>query len=192
MDTDNILFHALNEQTPEMGYATLKDTLARADEPVRDQLLDDLACVAPFFTETGYAPLDQWMTQLSERQDNIPERDALYAQWQDNIEGLCVMHPAQRKGAVFTPDASEPGRVRYTEFDKHGFFAHSTFDTYAEAFTDAWQAGYRVPEPGSIDQMAITPEWAAGMKATLAIQQHNQQRPKSEDAESPSPIRPSR
>ena len=171
---DDILFHALNEQEPKLGCATLKETIARASTEDAAIIVENLTLVAPFYTDTGYAPMDQWMEQLATAQDMQKERDVCFSKWESEMAGLCVAKKDRiDKGVVFTPDASEPGRVRYTEFDNMGFFSHSTFDSYKEAFNSAWAEGYREPTPGMIDALAITETWSKGMSATLEIQQYN-------------------
>lgn len=189
----DLIYHALNEQTPEMGYDTLKQLLARVDETEATLIIEDLICVAPFYVDTGHKEMDEWMQSLTNAQDQIPARDACFAKWENNVAGLCMADSEGRRAVVFTPDASEPGRVRYTEFDSKGFFSHATFDTYQQAFEDAWKAGYRCPAPGMLDTMAVTQEWAKGMKDTLAVQQHNQaltpSTPAHEKNDAPSPSR---
>ena len=171
---DYILYHALNEQEPQLGFVTLKETIARASTEDAAIIVENLTLVAPFYTDTGYAPMDQWMEQLATAQDMQKERDVCFSKWESEMAGLCVAKKDRiDKGVVFTPDASEPGRVRYTEFDNMGFFSHSTFDSYKEAFNSAWAEGYREPTPGMIDALAITETWSKGMSATLEIQQHN-------------------
>lgn len=171
---DDILYHALNEQEPQLGFVTLKETIARASQEDAVTIMENLALVAPFYTDTGYAPMDAWMDQLANARNMDKERNACFAKWERDIAGLCVARTGRSdRGVVFTPDASEPGRVRYTEFDRMGFFSHSTFDSYKEAFDSAWDQGYREPTPGMIDALAITETWSKGMSATLEIQQYN-------------------
>jgi hypothetical protein len=72
--------------------------------------------------------------------------------------------------AVVIPDASEPGRWRYSEYDKSGFASHRTFDTPHEAAAAAADEGFTEAAPGTLDQLAVTDEWAEGTRAARVMQ----------------------
>lgn len=66
--------------------------------------------------------------------------------------------------AVVIPDASEPGRWRFSQYDTRGFGGHRTFDSPHEAAGAAAAEGYTEPAPGSLDRMAATDAWAEGTR----------------------------
>lgn len=87
-------------------------------------------------------------------------------------------NPRSEHHAVLLPDASEPGKWRYSEYDPRGFMGHQAYDTKAEALKELADAGYTEPAKGSLDQFAVTQEWAEGMRANKMIQTSNALRSK--------------
>jgi len=79
-------------------------------------------------------------------------------------------HPKSDHHAVVIPDASEPGRWRYSEYDPYGFSSHKTFDSPHEAAAAAGAAGYTEPAAGSLDRLATTEKWAQGTRAAKIMQ----------------------
>jgi hypothetical protein len=75
-----------------------------------------------------------------------------------------------KRWAFFLKDATIPGSVRYQEFDDLGFYTHHTFDSYDEALKDAIHHNFLVPDPGALNRLSITPDWANGMKMVEACQ----------------------
>jgi hypothetical protein len=78
-----------------------------------------------------------------------------------------------KRHCILVPDASEPGRYRYSMFDARGFFSHSAHNTAAEAVADAARAGFTVAAPGILDRLATTQEWEHGSAVAAVMQQHN-------------------
>lgn len=78
-----------------------------------------------------------------------------------------------RRHIVLLPDASNPGKYRYQTFDSQGFSSHSTHDTPEQAVADAAEQGYTVSNPGILDKLAGTDEWAHGMAINAVMQAHN-------------------
>lgn len=78
-----------------------------------------------------------------------------------------------KRHAILLPDASSPGKYRYQMFDEHGFSAHSTHNSPEEAVADAARTGYHVPNPGILDKLAGTDEWAHGMAINAIVQALN-------------------
>ena len=79
-------------------------------------------------------------------------------------------HPKHDNHAVVIPDASEPGRWRYSEYDPDGFSSHKTFDSPHEAAAAAGAMGYTEPAPGSLDRLASTERWAQGTRSAKVMQ----------------------
>ncbi|MEY8688472.1 MAG: hypothetical protein AB9M53_01150 [Leptothrix sp. (in: b-proteobacteria)] len=78
-----------------------------------------------------------------------------------------------RRHVILLPDASNPGKYRHQMFDHRGFMSHSTHDTPEEAVADAARQGFRVHNPGILDKLAGTDEWAHGMAVNALIQAHS-------------------
>ena len=89
-----------------------------------------------------------------------------------HASGVRELEHHRNKGdhAVVIPDASHPGKFRYSEYDAHGFRGHKTFDTEAEAHEAAADAGYRSPAPGSLGELASTQKWAEGTRHAKVMQ----------------------
>lgn len=88
-------------------------------------------------------------------------------------DGTEMSHSDGQRHAILLPDASSPGKYRYQTFDANGFMAHSTHDTEEEAVADAARQGYHVHNPGVLDRLAGTDEWAHGMAINAIMQAHN-------------------
>ncbi|NVZ11555.1 hypothetical protein HW932_20100 [Allochromatium humboldtianum] len=91
----------------------------------------------------------------------------------DEAVGLELRHHTLEQWAAIFPDASEPGRFRHQYFDARGFFSHGTFDTAQAALKAAIREGFCVLDPGVLDRLSQTPEWASGLIALEAVQRHN-------------------
>lgn len=78
-----------------------------------------------------------------------------------------------KRHAILLPDASSPGKYRYQMFDDRGFSAHSTHDSPEAAVADAASSGFHVHNPGVLDKLAGTDEWAHGMAMSAIMQAHN-------------------
>jgi hypothetical protein len=87
-------------------------------------------------------------------------------------DGTELAHTDGRRFCVLLPDASEPGRYRYSSFDARGFYTHAVFDSAHQAVADAASSGFTVPAPGVMDRLASEPEWAHGMAVADIMQRH--------------------
>lgn len=90
-----------------------------------------------------------------------------------NGDGTELSDDEGKRHAILLPDASSPGKYRYQMFDEHGFSAHSTHDSPEEAVADAARSGFHVPNPGILDKLAGTDEWAHGMAINAIVQAIN-------------------
>lgn len=100
-------------------------------------------------------------------------KQKLLEEFSEVLAGVELSNGDKTQFAVFLPDASEPGRVRYSCFDKYGFFNHYTFDTYEEALESAWGLGFRHRATGSLNELCVLSSWHEGTKITNAIQKLN-------------------
>jgi hypothetical protein len=100
-------------------------------------------------------------------------KQKLMEEFSDVLAGVELSNGDKTQFAVFLPDSSEPGRYRYSLFDKYGFYNHYTFDTYKEALDSAWDEGFRHRASGSLNNLCVQSSWHAGTKITNAIQKLN-------------------
>ena len=86
--------------------------------------------------------------------------------------GLRELEHYRDKGdhAVVIPDASHPGKYRYSEYDDRGFRGHQTFDTEALAYEAAADAGFHKPAKGSLSKLSGTDKWAEGTRHAKIMQ----------------------
>lgn len=118
--------------------------------------------------ETGFRRM-----LLEQSRDSLGKLSAAFAAFHATGDGTELSDKEGKRHAVLLPDASEPGKYRYQMFDDRGFSAHSTHDTPEDAVADAVSAGFHVPNPGVLDRLAGTDEWAHGMAVNAVMQAHN-------------------
>lgn len=78
--------------------------------------------------------------------------------------GIEAKKPDSNRHALILPDASNPGKYRYSAYDEHGFYTHATHDTADQALDEAIKEGFTEHAPGSLDRLSQTDTWAQGMK----------------------------
>jgi hypothetical protein len=137
-------------------------------------LKDELASLYHFFNDTPSDDFNQLMTALYRDVYALDEKEALLNVDPSEMTGLQLANPSNENFMVFLPDPSEKGRVRYSEFNKNGFFSHFTQDEYAPLIEEAWNMGYRIRTSNKLETLSMQPEWSSGSKEVLLIQQYNQ------------------
>jgi hypothetical protein len=146
----------------------------RQQAPITRRLTETVfADIASFFTDSPVQALAKLASQILYRRCGVAERDAIMSERDGDLSGLELGNTAGTQFVVFLRDVSVPDAVRYTNFDESGFFAHATFDTYADALTAAWDNGYRFNSAGALNRLCVTQSWSAGSKVTLLVQQVN-------------------
>lgn len=118
-----------------------------------------LACVA-----------DELMGMIQEKIISLELLTKLYA---EHGLGLTVKHRSREAWCVLTGDASEPGRYRWTQFQRDGFTGHCTHDTPELCLGDMMDDGYTVLDQGALERLCGTPEWQRGTEITAIIQACN-------------------
>lgn len=84
--------------------------------------------------------------------------------------GLEIKKPDSNRHALILPDATQPGKYRYSAYDEGGFYTHSTHDTADKALDEAIKEGFTEHAPGSLDRLSQTEAWAQGMARADAAQ----------------------
>lgn len=139
----------------------------------RDVANEALESICYFYTDSSNKFMASLARSAVEKIEGVKEREAILAQNYADLTGVQMVNGTGRAYIVFLPDASEPGRVRYSCFDTGGFFSHSTFDNYDEALEDAWRSGFRAVSEDVLSDMSLSDEWAKGSEYTAMIQQIN-------------------
>ena len=121
--------------------------------------------------ETSRAFLEDYTLPHKEGEHRALE--AAFAAHAQHGDGTELSNKDGRRHAILLPDASNPGKYRYQMFDERGFMSHSTHDTPEDAVADAVSQGYHVHNPGILDRLAGTDEWAHGMAVNAVMQAHN-------------------
>ena len=99
---------------------------------------------------------------------------ALYAELDQFGLGMIVQNESGDSFALILPDASEPGRFRYSAFRAIGWMTHYTCDTIDEVIREAFQAGFRLVAPrDTLEKMSVTAEWLKGCERLQFITAHN-------------------
>lgn len=150
-------------------YAVIK-TLKLEVGSLKPVLDDALNSICYFYEDSA----DSRMATLAKRYIRKIEGQAfkggLLKRDNGDLCGVQLANTSASQFAVFLPDASEPGRVRYSCFDKRGFFSHATYDTYQQALDGAWLAGFRIEVENRLQTLCMTEDWSEGSKITAAIQ----------------------
>lgn len=150
-------------------FKSLKATVGHL-RPVLD---DALSGICYFYEDSA----DKRMAALAKRHirkiEGISFKADLLKRYSENLTGVELANASGTQFAIFLPDASEPGRFRYSCFDARGFYCHATFDTYAQALDSAWSAGFRTQVDNRLQSLCVTSDWAVGSRKTAAIQAVN-------------------
>lgn len=144
------------------GHVAHPLTAARAKlAELRAELLDE--------TRTGRP--DGFLQMLIDANEKTAAQlAAAFAVFDAIGDGCELANTDGRRFCVLLPDASEPGRYRYSVFDAAGFSTHHTEDTAAAAVADAAGQGFTIGAAGVLDRLAAAPEWARGMAVADVIQ----------------------
>lgn len=138
------------------------------------QLTDEsFSSIAYFYVDSQIKWLGRYASKMVAVLEGRREFDSLMAETGGHVEGVQLSNAGGNQFAIFLPDASEPGRFRFSLFDLGGFFNHSTYDSYPEALAGAWEQGYRKRVYNKLESLCVRSEWAKGSHRTALIQQHN-------------------
>ncbi len=136
-----------------------------------------------FYVDSSDTLLASMAKRAVRRLEGTRFKATLLENHQGNLDGVELSDTSKSRFAVFSEDASEPGRIRYTCFDERGFFGHTTRDTYEEALNEAWVDGYRAESYGVLANFAGTKAFADGIEHTHKIARVNQGEPWSSDSQ---------
>lgn len=159
-DTDESLYHAIT-------------ALQDASDVSKQLVLEAFSDICYFYTDSAVHGLKRLAQRTVRRLEGDSFRSRILSKMKGDLTGLELSNLTGTQFALFLPDASEPGRVRFSCFDERGFFGHSTFDTYDEALQSAWKDGFKKECSNMLNSLCATEEWRNGSEFTAMIQQHN-------------------
>lgn len=128
-----------------------------------------LRSICYFYTDSRCEGLAVMAAQAVESIEGTTVQRDMLVKHKGNLAGIQLTNSAQTQFVVFLPDASESGRFRYSCFDIRGFYAHATFDTYADALKGAWAEGFTEQVECVLERYSKTELWQAGSKHTAMV-----------------------
>lgn len=97
----------------------------------------------------------------------------VYAELDKIGPGMIVQNESGDSWAMILPDASEPGRYRYSSFRHIGWTGHYTTDTIDEAVLEAYKSGFTQVSPSdTLDKLSGTTDWKKGCERLIHIEAH--------------------
>lgn len=82
--------------------------------------------------------------------------------------------PNRELWSFITPEVSEHGGWRINTFDANGFIGHASFSSFDQCLDEMVFRGFTEPDPGALDRLSSTQDWAIGTAISDAIQRANQ------------------
>lgn len=173
VNTQNGVYEALNRSDSDESLYEVICALQAVSDETKLLVLDAFSDICYFYTDSAVHGLKRLAQRTVRRIEGDAFRSGIIQKMNGNLTGLELSNLSCTQFALFLPDASEPGRVRFSCFDEHGFFGHSTFDTYEEALRAAWADGFKKESTQMINKLCVTEKWRKGSEFTALIQQHN-------------------
>lgn len=138
------------------------------NDPEIKSLFDD---VLQWYDESPNSTLAVFGKRALRRNTGDEFKDHILESMNGDLAGLELTTSTGGLYALFLPDASEPGRVRYQTFTERGFLGHNTHDSYEKALEDAVSGGFRELASGALDKLSVTPTFIEGnaFAARLAL-----------------------
>lgn len=108
--------------------------------------------------------------EIEVRHENL---QAVYAELDELGLGMIMQNGSGDSWALILPDASEPGRFRYSAFRNIGWMSHFSCDTLDEAVLEAFKSGFTQVAPrDTLDKLSATLEWKKGCERLVHIEAH--------------------
>ena len=155
-------------------YRVLRILMLKGGTP-REVANEAIESICYFYTDSPSKFMALLARDTVKKVEGVNERQSILDKHSGDLTGCQMVNSSGRAYIVFLPDASEPGRVRYSCFDSGGFFSHSTFNDYPEALEDAWRSGFRIECDDVLSAISLSNEWQAGSEYTAMVQLLNQE-----------------
>jgi len=165
---------ALDQALQDSDDALLALLLKYRGHPETRHTANDLfSAFADLYTDSDN-PMLAAVAQTAVRQrDALDLRHRLLEAHDGDLAGVQLTTPSGKQGALFLPDATEPGRVRVSYFDERGFFGHLTRDSYEALLNEAWVDGFREETHGLLEQWMTLDSFNEGNEVVSLIAQVN-------------------
>lgn len=167
------VYEALNRSDSDESLFEVICALQAVSDRTKQLVLDAFSDICYFYTDSAVHGLKRLAQRTVRRIEGDAFRSGIIQKMNGNLTGLELSNLSCTQFALFLPDASEPGKVRFSCFDENGFFGHSTFATYEEALRAAWSDGFKKESSQMLNKLCITEKWRKGSEFTAMIQQHN-------------------
>ncbi|MBX6653657.1 hypothetical protein ISF12_10415 [Pseudomonas aeruginosa] len=147
------------------------DEIKRQRPDLAEPLHKQFAGVAYFYDDAPgrLGELARMAIRLSEGADAIK---AITHKYGGDLAGLQLANEAGQ-AALFSPDASEPGRYRASFFDTRGFYGHVTRDSYPVLLKEVFGDGYQIEAPGTFERYSLLPSFERGNAVASVVQSVN-------------------
>ncbi len=159
----------------EEGQARLLEEIERIerDFPALQTYLDrEFAIIAGFYVDVDGA-LGERARKAVDVRDGVTERQELLASRNGDLQGLELGDESGNQFVILTPDASDPGKVRMTQFDQSGFVGHFSLQNYELLLAAAYKDGYRIDASGKLAELSQTERFVTGNSMAAQIQAVN-------------------
>ena len=111
--------------------------------------------------------------RLKEPRKNEPQ-EVLNTYRKLHPKGVAVLYKEDKdQGAMISPSSKEPGRWQVTWFDERGFIGDASHKTEVDAFKEAYQDGYRVPDPVRGEKQMSSKQFLQGVIDSERVQQEH-------------------
>lgn len=130
--------------------------------------------IADFFTDSSNKSLANIAASTIRKRDAADLKESLLIKHDGDLAGIQLTNSTGTQGAFFLPDASEPGRLRISFFDKKGFYGHATRDTYQDLLNEAWLRGFRSETTSMLEQLSANEKFTKGNEITSLIARVNE------------------
>lgn len=167
------VYDALSHSDSDESLYEVISALLVISGHTKQLVLEAFSDICYFYTDSHVHGLKRLAQRTVRRLEGDSFRSRILSKMKGDLTGLELSNLSGTQFALFLPDASEPGRVRFSCFDARGFFGHSTFDTYDEALQSAWNDGFKKECSNMLNLLCATDEWRKGSEFTAMIQQHN-------------------
>lgn len=123
----------------------------------------EFSYVADFFVDSE----DRFLKKLAKRLSLTSQREefkkAIIASHTKNgvfdLEGLELSNEGKTHFCIFSKDAYNAGKVRYSEFTSCGFTTHYARDSYEEVLSEAIKDGFNTQVTGILNSLSSNPRF---------------------------------
>lgn len=146
------------------------------DQDSRNYFFDQIESTREMFRpiqSNKDTPCPLELTLIREIEARHEALQVVYAELDEFGPGMIVQNGSGDSWALILPDASEPGRFRYSSFRNIGWTSHYTTDTIDLAVLEAFKSGFTQVAPrDTLEKISGTLEWKKGSERLVHIEAH--------------------